>query len=433
MLDNFQVQSRLRLKLALGFFSISLFSALVPLIAQAYLHDAGSVWLVTGLAVLLGGAAGSAMLAGNLAENVRALSVFAGRVCRGDLTGDAHLVPSVGIPDEVDDLAQAINLMQQNLRELVVHIQRTSGAVSESARELSATADGMNTSGEAVGRSIQEIAKGAELQTQLVEKASTLISEIASGIERTARAADDAAIASHETASVAQSGGEVGKLAVDKLKLVFEKIDVSGARVVSFGEKLKEISKIVEVITKLSQQTNLLALNATIEAARAGEYGRGFAVVADEIRKLAETSSRSADQISHLIEESVGEAHRAITSMTESTHELNDGREDMNSIIRSLENITGTALKGVEVVAQITRITGNQLAGAQEMVTAIENIQGVAAANARTTVNVASAISRQGTSTQAMTSSATELSNLSRDLRAAVTRFSLNTDGGSKS
>lgn len=426
------MQSRLRLKLAVGFFSISVFSALVPLIAQSLVNDIAWVWGLSVLAVLMGGTVGSAVIAGTLSQNVQTLSLFANRASRGDLSSDAHLASNSGIPDELDDLAQAINHMLQTLRELVTHMQRTSSAVSESARELANSAEGMNTSSEAVGRSIQEIAQGAEQQTHLVEKASKLINEIATGIERTARAADDAAIASHETASVAQSGGQVGKLAVDKLRVVFEKIEVTGKRVVSFGEKLKEISKIVEVITKLAQQTNLLALNATIEAARAGEYGRGFAVVADEIRKLAETSSRSADQIAHLIEESVGEAHRAITAMTESTHQLNDGREDMNSIIRSLENITGTALKGVEVVAQISRITGNQLEGAQEMVNAIENIQNVAASNARTTVNVASAISRQGTSTQAMTTSATELGNLSRELRATVTRFSLHSDNGGK-
>ena len=135
-----------------------------------------------------------------------------------------------------------------------------------------------------------------------------------------------------------------------------------------FGEQSKEIGNIVEVITKLSQQTNLLALNAAIEAARAGEYGRGFAVVADEIRKLAENSAKSADQIAKLIHDNRAESDNAVVAMRESTEELAEGREDMNSIIRSLENITITALKGAEAVSQISRITREQLEGAQEMV-----------------------------------------------------------------
>ena len=419
------MQNRLRLKLALGFFAISIFSALVPLVAQRLLDDVVTVWAITGVAVLSVGALGSAMLATSLSRNVRSLSLFAGKVSRGDLTEFAQFEKPSGIRDEVDDLANSINYMLQNLRELVAHIQRTSGAVALSAQGLSSTAEGVNAATEGVADSIHQIGEGAAAQRRLVERASGTITVIAGGIERTARAAEDAAVASHETASVAQSGSLVGKMAVDKLRKVFERIEATGDQVVRFGEKSKEISKIVEVITKLSQQTNLLALNATIEAARAGEYGRGFAVVADEIRKLAENSSGSAEQIAKLIEESVGESTNAINSVQESTRELIDGREDMNSIIRSLENITVTAMKGVEVVSQISRITGEQLDGAQEMVKAMADISALAQNHASTTVAVTQAIGRQSSSMQAMTSSAMELSNLSHELEAVVTRFQL--------
>ena len=426
--ENRPVRALLRIRLALGFFGVAVVSAILPLAVLSFTDAPWAAWL-TAVCVAVGlGGIGGLVLAGPLSREIRNLSQFASRVSRGDLSQHARLQSPQAAHEEIEALASSINYMLENLRELVAHIQRTSRAVAESAKDLSETAEGVNVSTEEVTGSIAQIGKGAELQAELVEKTSKLISEIASGIENTARSAEDAAVASGETAAAAQSGSQVGKLAVDKLRMVFEKIEDTGARVVGFGEKSKEIGNIVEVITKLSQQTNLLALNAAIEAARAGEYGRGFAVVADEIRKLAENSSKSADQIAALIHENLAESESAVVAMRESTQELAEGREDMNTIIQSLENITGTAQKGADVVSQISRITREQLEGAQEMVQAIENISEVAVSNASATEQVSRAIDKQSASMEAMASSAVELTNLSHELEAVVTRFRLGAD-----
>ena len=111
------------------------------------------------------------------------------------------------------------------------------------------------------------------------------------------------------------------------------------AMVFQLEAKTRHVHQITEIITSVASRTNLLSLNASIEAARAGEAGRGFAVVADEIRKLAESAARSADEISKLIHEIEADTQSVADEMRQSGQVISEGREDVNTIAASLEQI----------------------------------------------------------------------------------------------
>lgn len=364
----------------------------------------------------------------NLSRSMQTLNDAATRISKGDLSELVKFDQQSRYPDEIDSLAEAINHMLENLRELVSHLQKTAGHIASSANTLSAAAENVSATNTEVAGNVGNIARSAELQNELVGKASGLMTDIAAGVEKSSAAAEAAARAVAETHTAAATGTEVANLAVEKLHQIFERVESASERVFAFGEKSQAIGKIVDVITQISQRTNLLALNATIEAARAGEYGRGFAVVADEVRKLAESAGRSADQITELLSDLRDDSDQAVSGMSESTRDLQASREDLASIIQSLDGILTAALRGAEKAEQIARSSTGQMQGSQEMVQAITHISDLARQNAMSTEDVQSSTRNQTVVMERLSSSALELSNISLELEDVVSRFQLKTE-----
>src|SRR6185369_4251971 len=202
--------------------------------------------------------------------NIGRLTVAAESISRGDLTRDVAIRNS-SIPDETHELAALINLMLQNLRDLVGHIKKGSGQLSESARDISSTALEINASTEEVAQAIEHISRGAESQAVMVEKSSKTIREIAISIELVAARARETAKAARETSLTAQHGGTLASDSLERIKEFFDQQEVIGRQFDTFNSKLQKVGKIADFIGDVARQTNLLALNASIEAARAGE------------------------------------------------------------------------------------------------------------------------------------------------------------------
>lgn len=376
--------------------------------------------------ILLGVALGVTTALNRVVGRVRFLNRSALEISRGDLSKGVRFPGSWRLGyDEIDELAVAISNMQDNLRELVRHIQRTSTQVADSAGALMQSTENVYASTDDVARSMAEIARGADQQTQLVEAAERIIAQMAGLVRRSASSAVEAAAGAEETSDAVRAGGEAAQAAGEKIRRVFAQVEVASETVFDFGDKTQEISKIVVAITAVAQQTNLLALNAAIEAARAGEYGRGFGVVAEEVRKLAESAGRSAVQISRLASEISQRSQSAVAAMKEGIEELGEGRTELERIIRSLADVSRLAQEGADKVRVIGESASEQLRGSGKMVDSMTEIALVARENASATERVSDTMKEQASIASNMTSSAQELTNLSLELQAVVSRFRL--------
>jgi methyl-accepting chemotaxis protein len=354
--------------------------------------------------------------------NIGRLTDSAESISRGDLTRNV-VIRTSHFPDETHELANLINVMVQNLRDLVGHIKKTSGQLSSSAREINSTALEINASTEEVAQAIESISRGAETQAEMVEKSSCTIREMAISIDLVAARARETAKAARETSLTAQQGSRLASDSLERMKEFFEHQEMIAKQFALFNSKLQKVGKIADFIGDVARQTNLLALNASIEAARAGEYGKGFAVVADEVRKLADGSAKSASDINDMIGDLREESHQVHEVILESSRSIKEGKKNIDVTASAFQEILKTVLETERKAGSIADLSQKQLEGSEKMVQAVDEIAKVADDNAASTEQVSAATEEQLAAMQDMALATKELTQLAEELLTVVERF----------
>lgn len=328
--------------------------------------------------------------------------------------------------DEIGDLAQSFNEMKTNLKTVIQQVNSTSELVAASAEELTASSEQTTKATEQVANTMQEVSTGVEKQVQSVEETSQTVSEMSIGVNEVANQTMDVSNAAMAASEKALDGGRVIKTAVNQMNSINQSVSGLETIVKELGDRSSHIGNIVEVIGGIAAQTNLLALNASIEAARAGDHGRGFAVVADEVRKLAEQSADSAQQISQLISAIQEETHKALTSMEDTSKEVEEGIGVINTAGRSFDEIQLSVDEVTQQIQGISSAVQQMAAGSEQIAQSMEVITGVAESSASGTQEVAAANEEQLASMEEISSSANALSAMAEELQELISKFKVN-------
>jgi methyl-accepting chemotaxis protein len=380
-------------------------------------------------------------------NGLQAVSATAESIANGDLTQE------VKPRGDSDKLGHAIHKMVEGLRGIVGEIQQsarslgnTGDSLKDSCTILAASSENVTLAIGDVATSIDqtklatnEIAVTCESQAGSMAEASTAMDQLHHSIGEVEAAVSEQIQIVDLTQTKSAENASAIKAALETVELIRVEVNTTSDRVKVLGQMSERIGSIVDTINNISEQTNLLALNAAIEAARAGEHGRGFAVVADEVRKLAEKSGRSTEEITKLISEVNSNVEHALAAMDRSNDQVGQSTiaatsaakamDELSVTINGISASTGTlatsAQSMLKEVHALSSIIESVAGGAEQSAAAAQELAATAAEVSDTTYRVAGEVSNQSAAIQTIDATTAELAVMATQLLDVSNKFTL--------
>jgi len=298
---------------------------------------AAIIFIALALAVLI-----AVLLTKPMKRNIKSILDTFEKISNGDLSQPCNVKSS----DETGKIAKDLNIMRESIKDLINEIKEDSIMIEKSSETLASISQEMFSSSEEITNAINEVAEGASSQANSLMEISESLSSFGNEIENVVASIINIDANAKAISAKSDSSNK-------ELEHLIESINNMSGTFNSFMNKLlildNNISKIHDItglINNIAEQTNLLSLNAAIEASRAGEAGKGFSVVADEIRKLAEQTKSSSQEITNLIA-NVAEENAALMNSSKDVHKEIDKQNNVahttiasfKEIIKSLQEI----------------------------------------------------------------------------------------------
>lgn len=337
----------------------------------------------------------------------------------GDFTCELQLKQK----DEIGVMARDLANMRQTLGVLMSNIQRSSKQIADNSHMLSSVISESASSTEEISRATDELAAGAGELANYSQEGLNRLQTLADEIIRLTDRADEMKARVEQVNEASLSGmnsvHELQQAVENNAALTME----IGKEIDDLASKSELITEITGVIRAVSEQTNLLALNAMIESARAGEQGRGFAVVADQIRKLAEQTASSVQNIESIVQQVNGAIAKTQDHMHRGTHltrRTTEASADTGQAFGEIKHSVTEVIQGIEVLV----LGINQLNQDKEgTVLAMQSIASITQESTASTEEISASIEQELATMEQISHSTDDLNEVVREMEKLTGQF----------
>lgn len=382
-----------------------------------YIIVGSLVFLTIGICIVL-------FISGSISKGIKASVEHLKLLASGDFTFE---IPKKQLKreDELGQMAQGLNGMQSSITSMIQTIKDSSSNIDAQSDNVSAVAQEMSASSENVSAAIQDVAQGTGSQAADLVDITGILNDFSEKLEEMIYSIKDVDLSTEEIKNMADGSNADMENVIKSVQNVSKAFNDLISKIGDVGQNVKRINEITNLINIISEQTNLLALNAAIEAARAGEAGKGFSVVAEEIRKLAEQSKDSSQNIAALIGEISSDTELMVKTTDIMKSELENQKNDIDTAIVSFGKITNAV---DEIRPKINGVNDSAEEIDKSKGIILEKVEGASAIAEEVSASseeIAASSEEMNASTEELAGSAEVLSNMTKNMMEHVNKFKI--------